>query len=154
MGRQTCEQVVLNSGFPSESLLRKKVLPPEKNTVKSWKDHTNERNGQAPWVAQFTKTLELPVIKAPEEHWKFLWKLKPREVRTKQIRARARGDTQPGLRPALQAALPPAQPRSCGCLSWAPLYIHFSLLFPPFPLSFLRYLMTTGHRSWQLIRAQ
>lgn len=72
MGRQTCEQVVLNSGFPSESLLRKKVLPPEKNTVKSWKDHTNERNGQAPWVAQFTKTLELPVIKAPEEHWKFL----------------------------------------------------------------------------------
>lgn len=98
---------------------------------------------KATWSAQFTKLSELPVKKAPEEHWKVLWKLKPREVVTgRGLVPEPRGKSQRGLCPAPLTPSPPVQPEVRQPSFLSPAVYLLYLLFSLFPLSFLKDLKT------------
>lgn len=145
----------------SFSALAAHLNPSSEKSSSFWKqlDQIMERPQQweATWSAQFTKLSELPVKKAPEEHWKVLRKLKPREVVTGSGLVPAqRGESQWGLRPAPLTPSAPAQPevRQPSFLSPGvyPLYLFF-------PLSSLFHFISwrfknMGHRSWHWLSAQ
>ena len=136
-------------------LLQKNVLPPEKNSIKSWKGHSSERNGLVTRFTQFTKLSELSVKKVPEEHWKVLWKLKPGEVVTcSALEPEARGESQWGLHPASRHPLLLHSLRFCSHFSWALVNIRFLSFFLSLPAFISQRSKNLGHRSWHWISAQ
>ena len=134
-------------------------IPLQRKSSSSWKELNQimERPQQrkSTWSAQFTKLSELPVKKAPEEHCKVLWKLKPREVATGSgLVPEPSGESQWGLRPAPQHSLLLHSLRFDSHLSWALVCIHFIYFFLSLPSFISQRFKNTGHRSWHWISAQ